>query len=182
MDVRRDGIALYEDEDTELHEPKPKTPAQALAMAQDYFEEWFPAAAGMLETARFSQSQGRLKDAAFLMHQSADRLYHCVLLVCSFYTPHVHKLGFLRIQAERLDRRLVYVWPTDNRTERGRFEKLKEAYVKARYSKHYRITVEDLAWMGAQIDQLGHAVLAICQDRIIKLEECLGLVTSRDHP
>ena len=28
------------------------------------------------------------------------------------------------------------------------FEKLKDAYVKARYSKHYRISDEELAWLG----------------------------------
>jgi len=173
MDIRSDGIALYEDEDTELHEPKPKTPAQALAMAQDYFEQWFPAAAGILETARFSQSQDRLKDAAFLMHQSAERLYHCVLLVSTFYTPHVHNLAFLRTQAERLDRRLVYVWPGDTRTDRARFEKLKEAYVKARYSKHYLITEDELVWIGAQVEKLGRVVLDICQDRISNLEKSI---------
>jgi predicted nucleotidyltransferase/HEPN domain-containing protein len=147
MDVRGDGIAIYQSDDSELAEPKPKTPAQALAMAKEYFEEWFPAAAGMLETAKFSQEQGRLKDAAFLMHQSTERLYHCVLLVCTFYTPHVHNLGFLRTQAERLDRRLTYVWPTDTRRERAMFEKLKDAYVKARYSRHYRISSEELSWL-----------------------------------
>jgi len=34
MDVARDGIALYEADDKELHQPKPKTPEQSLAMAQ----------------------------------------------------------------------------------------------------------------------------------------------------
>src|SRR3546814_9191593 len=76
-------------------------------MAKEYFEEWMPAASGMLETAIFSRQQGRLKDAAFLTHQAAERLYHCVLIVCTFYTPHVHNLGFLRTQAERIDMRLV---------------------------------------------------------------------------
>jgi predicted nucleotidyltransferase len=37
MDVARDGIALYESDGTELHEPKPKTPQQALAMAHGVF-------------------------------------------------------------------------------------------------------------------------------------------------
>ncbi len=61
-DVARDGIALYESDDTELHQPKPKTPAQALAIAQEYFNEEMPSASGMLETARFSANQGRLAD------------------------------------------------------------------------------------------------------------------------
>jgi predicted nucleotidyltransferase/HEPN domain-containing protein len=170
MDVARDGIALYQSDDSELAEPKPKTPAQALAMAKESYEEWFPAAAGMLETARFSQAEGRLKDAAFLMHQATERLYHCVLLVCTFYTPHVHNLGFLRTQAERLDRRLAQVWPKETRKERAMFEKLKDAYVKARYSKHYRISAEELAWLSARVEELGQVVQAICMERIDSLE------------
>lgn len=170
MDIARDGIALYESDSTELHQPKPKTPKQALAMAQEYFGEWFPAAAGMLETAKFSQSAGRLKDAAFLMHQATERLYHCVLLVCTFYTPHVHNLGFLRTQAERIDPRLIDAWPRDNRIDRARFEKLKDAYVKARYSKHYRISAEELAWLGERVEELGRAVQVICEEHIAALE------------
>jgi uncharacterized protein len=170
MDVARDGIAIYQSDDSELAEPKPKTPEQALAMAQEYFEEWYPAASGMLETARFSESQGRLKDAAFLLHQATERLYHCVLLVVTFYTPHVHNLGFLRTQAERLDRRLTYVWPTDTRKERAMFEKLKDAYVKARYSKHYRISAEELAWLSACIEELARVVQQVCLERIQMLE------------
>jgi len=170
MDIARDGIALYESDGTELHQPKPKTPEQALAMAREYFEEWFPAAAGMLETAKFSQSQGRLKDGAFLTHQATERLYHCVLLVCTFYTPHVHNLSFLRTQAERIDPRLIDAWPRDNRDDRARFEKLKQAYVKARYSKHYRITVEELAWLGERVEMLGRTVQVICEEHIAALE------------
>lgn len=145
MDVARDGIAIYEADNTELHTPKPKTPDQALAMAKEYFEEWYPSALVYLNTARDLVAQGRTKEPAFIFHQSAERLYHCVLLVVTFYSPHVHNLGFLRTQAERIDRRLTYVWPSDTRKQRAMFEKLKEAYVKARYSKHYRITAEELA-------------------------------------
>lgn len=174
MDVAQDGIALYQSDDTEFHKPKPKTPPQALAMAKEYFEEWMPAASGMLETAKFSQQQGRLKDAAFLLHQSTERLYHCVLLVVTFYTPHVHNLGFLRTQAERLDRRLTYVWPLDNRKHRALFEKLKEAYVKARYSKHYRISEEELTWLGERVEELGQIVHEISSERIAELEKTIG--------
>lgn len=170
MDVARDGIAIYQSDDSELAEPKPKTAAQAAAMAQEYYEEWMPAGAGMLKTALFSQAEGRQKDAAFLMHQATERLYHCVLLVVTFYTPHVHNIGFLRTQAERLDRRLAHVWPIDSRKDRAIFEKLKEAYVKARYSKHYKISADELAWMSTHIEELGRVVQEICLERISLLE------------
>jgi len=170
MDVARDGIALYQSDDTELHEPKPKTPKQALAMAREYFDEWFPSATGMLETAQFSQAQGRLKEAAFLLHQATERHYHCVLLVCAFYTPHVHNLSFLRTQAERIDPRLIEAWPRETRGDRSRFEKLKEAYVKARYSRHYRITADELTWLGERVASLTAAVEMVCRERIAKLQ------------
>jgi len=170
MDVARDGIALYQSDDTELPEPKPKTPKQALAMAREYFEEFFPAAADFKEGADHLISKGRFKRSAFLLHQATEQLYHCVLLVATFYTPHVHNLGFLRTQAERIDPRLIDAWPRENRADRARFEKLKEAYVKARYSKHYRITMEELTWLSERVETLGQAVQVICEERIEGLE------------
>jgi len=142
-------------------------------MAKEYFEEWLPSGSRKLELGIEAQNRGYNKDAAFLLHQATESLYHCVLLVCTFYTPHVHNLGFLRTQAERLDRRLTYVWPTDNRKERAMFEKLKDAYVKARYSKHYRISEEELAWLGSCVEELGRVVQEICSERIAMLEEAL---------
>jgi len=170
MDIAHDGIALYQSDDTELHQPKPKTPKQALAMAREYFVEWFPSAASKLDLAGDARRKGYLKDAAFLTHQATESLYHCVLLVCTFYTPHVHNLTFLRTQAERIDPRLVDAWPRDARIDRACFEKLKEAYVKARYSKHYRISEEELAWLGERVGALGQAVQVICEERIAALE------------
>jgi len=170
IDVARDGIALYQSDDTELPEPKPKTPKQALAMAREYFEEFFPAAADFKESANHLGENGRYKRAAFLLHQATEQLYHCVLLVCTFYTPHVHNLGFLRTQAERIDARLIDAWPRETKADRSGFEKLKEAYVKARYSRHYRISAEELAWLSERIDDLNKAVEVICADRIEALE------------
>src|SRR3546814_17327020 len=108
------------------------------------------------------------------MHQATERLYHTVLLVCTFYTPHVHNLGFLRTQAERIDMRLVDAWPRELKVDRKHFEKLKEAYVKARYSKHYRISEEELRWLGDRVEELGRAVHAICLQRIALIEGKIG--------
>ncbi len=170
IDVAKEGIALYQSDETDLPEPKPKTPEQALAMAKEYFEEWFPAAAGREKLAKYAVAEGLLKHAAFEYHQAVENLYHCVLLVCTFYTPHVHNLAFLRTQAERIDRRLIYIWPKDTKRERSLFEKLKAAYVKARYSKHYRITEDELAWLGERVEELGQVVHVVCSERIAMLE------------
>jgi predicted nucleotidyltransferase/HEPN domain-containing protein len=170
IDVAQEGIALYQSDDTDLPEPKPKTPEQALAMAREYFEEWFPTAMQRFKGAQFHVESGHLKPAAFDLHQTTEYLYHCVLLVCTFYTPHVHNLAFLRTQAERIDRRLVYIWPKDTKRERSLFEKLKAAYVKARYSKHYRISEDELTWLGERVEELGQVVHLVCSERIAMLE------------
>ena len=83
----------------------------------------------------------------------------------------MHNLAFLRTQAERIDLRLVDAWPRETRADRARFEKLKEAYVKARYSKHYRITEEELLWLGNCVEVLGRTVHTICSEHIAVLEE-----------
>jgi predicted nucleotidyltransferase/HEPN domain-containing protein len=169
MDIARDGLALYQSDDTPLLAPRPKTPEAALGFAREYFEEWFTNSMRRFESANFLIEKEFTKQAAFDLHQTVEALYHCLLLTVTFYTPHVHNLGFLRTQAERLDRRLCYVWPGDTRAEGAMFTKLKEAYVKARYSKHYQITLEELAWLAHQVEELGRVVHAVCLERIAAL-------------
>jgi hypothetical protein len=50
------------------------------------------------------------------------------------------------------------------------FEKLREAYVKARYSRHFRISEDELTWLGEQVEELGRVVHTICIERIAELE------------
>jgi predicted nucleotidyltransferase/HEPN domain-containing protein len=171
MDIAREGVALYQSDETDLREPKPRSPTQALALAKEYFEEWLPSAREFYDNFQFNLQQDRRANAAFQLHQAAERYYHCVLLVCTFYTPHVHNLGFLRTQAERIDTRLFDVWPREARRERAMFQKLKEAYVKARYSKNFRINDDELTWLGSRVEDLGRVVEAICSMRLRELEQ-----------
>ncbi|WP_326493073.1 HEPN domain-containing protein [Novosphingobium sp. SL115] len=137
-------------------------------MAGESLDEWYPAALRRYDLVRSGLGKGHLKETAFELHQATESLYHCVLLTVT-YTPRVHNLGLPGTQAERVDRRLVNVWPSDNPKQRAMFEKLKEAYVKARYSKHYRITAEELAWIAEQVEEPGRIVHAICAERIAEL-------------
>jgi len=45
--------------------------------------------------------------------------------------------------------------------------------VKARYSKHYRISEEELRWLGERVEVLGRAVHAVCSERIAALETAM---------
>lgn len=45
-------------------------------------------------------------------------------------------------------------------------ERLKEAYVKARYSKHYKIAEDELNWLGKRAEVLVTLVKSACEERL----------------
>ena len=165
-DIVRDGIALYEAPGHPFDRPKKLEPAEALAEGEKYFAEWFESAQRRQELARVALSKGYSKEAAFDLHQTAERLYHCVLLVLTLYSPKSHKLNFLRSQAEQLDDRLAAAWPRGAKFEQRCFELLRRAYVDARYSEHYKISAEELAWLDERIGTLEELVKQVASERL----------------
>ena len=168
-DIVRDGVVLYEREGHTFAQPEALAPTAALKEAQGYFDEWFPSAEKFRLAAEFLIKQDGPKQAAFQFHQAAERLYHCVLLVVTLYSPKSHKLNFLRSQAEQLDASLIEAWPRRTKFEQRCFELLRRAYVDARYSPHYKITAEELAWLGERVTVLQELVKAVCEDRLLML-------------
>jgi predicted nucleotidyltransferase/HEPN domain-containing protein len=166
VDIVRDGIALYDAPGHEFTEPKTLEPEAALKEAQGYFDEWIPSADTFFLNAIDNVARGRPKEAAFMMHQASERLYHCTMLVLTMYSAKSHKLSFLRSQAEQLEQRLVEAWPRGTKFERSCFELLRRAYVDARYSPHYQITPEELAWLGERVAMLQALVKQVCEDRL----------------
>jgi predicted nucleotidyltransferase/HEPN domain-containing protein len=171
MDILRDGIMLFEEPGHPFAEPQPLSPAEALRETQDYFEEWFESATAFAQGAEYYVGIERPKEAAFQLHQAAERFYHCLFLVRTLYSPKTHNLNRLRQLAEDLEPQLKDVWPRATKFERRCFELLREAYVKARYSRHYRISVEELAWLAERIQLLQRTVREICERRIAVLAE-----------
>ncbi len=166
MDILRDGIMLFEEPGHPFAEPQPLTSEQALKETQDYFEEWFESAIKFKRAADFLISDNAPKEAAFQLHQATERFYHCLFLVRTLYSPKTHNLNRLRAMSEELEPTLKVVWPSENKFQRRCYELLRAAYVKARYSRHYRITAEELAWLGERITLLQTLVRQACIDRI----------------
>ena len=80
----------------------------------------------------------------------------------------------MRSLAEDLDSRLIAAWPRDMRRYRTAFELLKRAYVEARYSEHYKITEDQLTWLGDCVAHLQTVTDEICQVRLTQLAEEAG--------
>ncbi len=166
IDIVRQGIALYEAEGFCFASPRNLPTDEARAEAQEHFDHWLPLAEHASRLANVSIADGVHRDAAFLFHQAAERLYHCLLLVLTLYSPKSHRLNFLRSQAEQLVPELATVWPRKHRFPRRCFELLRQAYVNARYSPHYEITAEELAWISEHVAMLQNLVRAACERRL----------------
>ena len=171
VDIVRDGIALYEAPDQPFEHPEPLSPAEALKEAEEYFYGWFNSAGKFRLAAEFLVTKDGHKEAAFQFHQTAERLYHCVLLVLTLYSPKSHKLNFLRSQAERLAPELIGAWPRETKMQQRCFELLRRAYVDARYSPHYKISPEELAWLSERIAMLEDLVAKVCQARLAAMRQ-----------
>lgn len=169
-DIARDGIALYELPCHPLATPMPLTPADAYRMAQDYLDYWLPLADHAQSLYRTSVENGVLRDGAFMLHQATERLYICFLLVRTLYFPRSHNIKFLRSLSEAKDPRLVGAWPRDTKLDRARFERLKRAYVEARYSASYEITGADLEALAGSVGRLREITIAICTERLDQLK------------
>jgi len=169
-DILRDGVVLFEEPGHPFEAPQPLSPAEALRETQDYYEEWFRSALKFKRAAEFLIGDDAPKEAAFQFHQATERLYHTLFLVRTLYSPKTHNLNRLRSQTEALEPKLREVWPGTTKFERRCYELLRAAYVKARYSRHYRITPEELAWIGSRVEVLRGIIESLCLQRIDELE------------
>ncbi|WP_320203579.1 nucleotidyltransferase and HEPN domain-containing protein [Agrobacterium rosae] len=170
-DIRKEGIVLYELDDEPLAEPKPLTAEERLRVARDSFDSRTRLLRQFSEGASFHIARGNSDLAAFDLHQTIEQAYTCVLLTLTNYAPPSHNLKFLRSLAEEQDLRLVEAFPRDQHRERAWFNTINEAYVKARYSKHFEISEEALVWLGERTAHLLELVKHVCEEHLLKLEE-----------
>ena len=88
------------------------------------------------------------------------------MLVLTLYSPKSHKLNFLRSHCEEIAPELIAAWPRDDKFSRRCFELLRLAYVNARYSPHYKVSDEELTWLGEHVAELQALVKSVCEQRL----------------
>jgi len=168
IDIIRDGIELYAMDDRSFDTPTALSPEVALEEAQMYYKQWFKSARDALDLAKGAIEQDKKNWAAFLLHQAAEHFYHTTMLVLSLYSPKSHNIKFLRERSEDVARDLIHIWPRNTKFGNRCWELLRQAYVKARYSPHYKITGPELAWLVERIELLQSEVKRIAEERIAR--------------
>ncbi|CAN7730572.1 nucleotidyltransferase and HEPN domain-containing protein [Rhizobium leguminosarum] len=165
-DIRKEGVLLYELDDEPLAEPKPLSPEDRLRVAREHFSNRMKLIKQFAEGAAFHITRGNFDVAAFDLHQTVEQAYACILLTLTNYGPPSHNIKFLRSLAEEQDRRLAEAFPRDQHRERAWFNTLNEAYVKARYSKHFEITGEALTWLSERTTLLLDLAEMVCSEHL----------------
>ena len=174
IDIIREGLMLKDTPAFPFVDPQPLPPTTALEEAEEYFADCSESVAEFLFLANAARAEGFNKKAAFLLHQATETLYSGALLVLTLYAPRAHNLVRLRKMTEPLIPRLAEVWPHETKFEKRCFELLRGAYVKSRYSRHYRITDEELGYLTDRIAFLRSIVLEAGEARLVELRRTAG--------
>lgn len=165
-DIKKEGKILFNSEKFKLNEPRELSNQERYQLAKQDFEYWFSRAEEFLDHFYFSFNKERLSTAAFLLHQTTERLYSGILLVFTRYKPNTHDLAGLRKLANSVDNRLTQVFPLDTAENKRLFKLLKKAYVDARYKPAYLITADELTQLAQQVETLKELGQLICVEKI----------------
>lgn len=179
VDIVREGIALFEEPGFPFEKPGVLTENEAREEAARYWSIESERAQVSLAKVEFDRSQARIfndpvkqatwrNEAAFDLHQAMERAYYCLLLVMLLYQPKSHNLNFLSKRGEQLDERLTGVWRTETKFGKRCYELLRAAYIKARYSPHYKIDDDELDWITERVIDLQARVKLICEERLVR--------------
>ncbi|MEI8633097.1 HEPN domain-containing protein [Vibrio sp. PP-XX7] len=164
-DIREEGIELFAATPKPLAVPGNLTEEEQREIARKHFNQWFENADDDFDMYTYARQRSRLKKAAFELHQTTEHLQACALLVCTNYLPKSHNIEKLGKLCAQIDPEFTSILPLDNKFHRRSFRRLQRAYIEARYSEHYEITVEELNYLQGEVEKLKGLVEKVCRGR-----------------
>ncbi|QMV16761.1 HEPN domain-containing protein [Vibrio spartinae] len=165
-DIREQGIELFSADKRELPMPGNLSESERVAIASKHYSIWFENAIQFFSISQDLLVKNWLSNSAFQLHQAAERLFACTLLVCTNYLPKTHNIESLRSMCAQQDPAFADLFPMDNKFHRRSFQRLKRAYIDARYSEHFEITAEELRYLQSEVDKLREITERVCRGRI----------------
>lgn len=176
-EIIKDGILLFDKGNTTFTKAKELSIQEQKQIAQDYYDVWYKRGSNFLRFTKLSfedlkKRNELLNDAAFLLHQTAERFYNCIALVINGYKPKTHNLDKLRhyIKPFCHEVAMIFPFPTDDKKEKHFFDLIKRAYIEARYSKSYVITEEELSALINRVEFMESVVQQKCNQWIESLK------------
>ncbi|MDW6003539.1 HEPN domain-containing protein [Vibrio mangrovi] len=165
-DIREEGIELFAATPKPLAEPGDLTEAEKQEIARKHYEQWSYSAHRFFRYYDVAVSDEDWIHAAFMLHQATEKCYSCTLLTCTNYLPKSHDIEKLSKLCTQIDPEFATIFPLDNKFHRRCFRRLQRAYIEARYSEHYEITVEELEFLEGEVQRLKGLVERVCRKKI----------------
>ena len=165
-DIRKEGVLLFTTNRYRLAEKRDMSAKELQAIAQRDFDHWFTSANEFLIDFKNAFERESYNNAAFLLHQAAERYYGAIQLVFTAYKPKTHDLEVLGHLAKACDIEFCKVFPMATLEQRWRFELLRKAYVDARYNMDYTISADDLAYLSERVQVLRQLTESKCREKI----------------
>lgn len=169
-DILKEGILLFDTGAFELAEARELNPQERIKLAREDFEYWFSKGNKYLEYSGLALSKKDHNEAAFFLHQAAERFYGAILLVFTRYKPKTHDLLKLGQRVASIEPKFLPVFPQSTDAEKYRFELLRKAYIDARYKPSYTITADELEWLAERTLYLQKLTETLCQDKIASFD------------
>jgi len=165
-DIKEEGVLLFTTNRYQLESKREMSAAEIQAKAQRNFDKWFEAANDFYFQYENAFKHEKNNNAAFQLHQAAERYYGSIQLVFTGYKPKTHDIEVLGKLAKALDMEFGKVFPRADMQERRRFTLLKKAYVDARYNMDYTISKDDLEYLSERVKVLRELTEQICKKKI----------------
>jgi HEPN domain-containing protein/predicted nucleotidyltransferase len=165
-DIKKEGILLFTTNRYQLDNKRDMSPAEVQQKAKKDFDGWFISADEFMFTFKTTYKEGFYKNAAFQLHQAAERYYGAIQLVFTGYKPKTHDLEILGKLAKACNLEFGKVFPRATIQERQRFMLLKKAYVEARYNMDYQISKNDLDYLSERVQLLRSLTEQMCKQKI----------------
>jgi HEPN domain-containing protein/predicted nucleotidyltransferase len=165
-DIQEYGIILFTTSRYKLAPKRELSPQEAKAKAERDFNNWFQSAEYFFDDYKGNFAKGRYNQAAFQLHQAAERYFNTVQLVFTGYKSRTHNIEILGKIANSCDMRFSKVFPKATIQEKNRFNLLKKAYTEARYNMDFKISREDLEYLNERVELLKNLTAEICWEKI----------------
>jgi HEPN domain-containing protein len=135
-------------------------------IAQEEYECWFGRGKGLFIGIKAFFEDNNYSESAFLLYQATESFYNAILLVFSSYKPKLHDILKLNKRARIFYHDLCRIFPYGNEEQKECFKLLRDAYVRARYDKNYRITKEQLLYLIGRVEKLQKITEKICLEKL----------------
>jgi HEPN domain-containing protein/predicted nucleotidyltransferase len=175
-DVKKEGAILHDSGKFKLTRlPGKISMSVRYEKALDDYKKWFKYAIMFFENFRSNRQSAQndadyLNISAFNLHQATEHAYTALILCFTGYKPKLHDLEKLGKQAVSLNPEFLVVFPNKTAEEKRLFDLLKRAYVEARYERNYKITAEELDWLGERVKKLHTLTERICSEKLAALK------------